>query len=146
MNLRNCSIFGVPCTAFNSFACRDVANFVEILWDHFLEVTFYAFLSGRGEISVICQDVRLLKEKFDERLPLSKSLTSSQTSCILASSSSSLKSMTPEQGEQLTETAMNTELAPSLVQAEYSAAETAAHDDEALINDEWEIFDNPTLL
>ncbi|KAJ8543181.1 hypothetical protein K7X08_005704 [Anisodus acutangulus] len=51
----------------------------------------------QGEISVICQDVRLLKEKFDDRVPLSKSFSSSQTSCILASSSSSLKSMVPDQ-------------------------------------------------
>ncbi|XWS76439.1 hypothetical protein CRYUN_Cryun01aG0176300 [Craigia yunnanensis] len=59
--------------------------------------------SIQGEISVICEDVRLLKEKFDERIPLSKSISSSQTSCILASSGSSLKSMAsdlgPEQGE-----------------------------------------------
>ncbi|BFG43197.1 hypothetical protein CerSpe_294710 [Prunus speciosa] len=48
----------------------------------------------QGEISVICLDVSLLKEKFDERVPLSQSVSSSQTSCILASSgSSSLKSM-----------------------------------------------------
>lgn len=33
----------------------------------------------------------LLKEKFDERVPLSQSVSSSQTSCILASSGSSLK-------------------------------------------------------
>ncbi|XWS46791.1 hypothetical protein CRYUN_Cryun14cG0098500 [Craigia yunnanensis] len=55
------------------------------------------------KISVICEDVRLLKEKFDERIPLSKSISSSQTSCILASSGSSLKNMAsdlgPEQGE-----------------------------------------------
>ncbi|KAK9945346.1 hypothetical protein M0R45_010866 [Rubus argutus] len=47
----------------------------------------------QGEISVICQDIRLLKEKFDEHVPLSQSVSSSQTSCILASSGSSLKSM-----------------------------------------------------
>ncbi|KAM1150693.1 hypothetical protein ACFX2I_031140 [Malus domestica] len=47
----------------------------------------------QGEISVICQDVRLLKEKFDERVPLSQSVSSSQTTCILASSGSSMKSM-----------------------------------------------------
>ncbi|XP_050237677.1 uncharacterized protein LOC126687241 isoform X1 [Mercurialis annua] len=47
----------------------------------------------QGEISVICQDVRLLKGKFDERVPLSMSISSSQTSCILASSGSSLKSI-----------------------------------------------------
>ncbi|KAG8389373.1 hypothetical protein BUALT_Bualt02G0222500 [Buddleja alternifolia] len=54
----------------------------------------------QGELAVICQDVRLLKEKFDENVPFSKSLSSSQTSCILASSSSSLKSLIPEQVER----------------------------------------------
>lgn len=38
----------------------------------------------RGELSIICQDVRLLKEKFDDYVPLSQSFSSSQTSCILA--------------------------------------------------------------
>ncbi|KAF3961442.1 hypothetical protein CMV_013932 [Castanea mollissima] len=47
----------------------------------------------QGEISVICQDVSLLKEKFDDRVPLSKSVSSSQTSCILAASGISAKSM-----------------------------------------------------
>lgn len=47
----------------------------------------------QGEVSVICQDVRLLKQKFDDRVPLSKSISSSQTSCILASSGSSVKSL-----------------------------------------------------
>ncbi|KAM7253968.1 hypothetical protein ACFE04_031650 [Oxalis oulophora] len=46
----------------------------------------------QGEISVICQDVRLLKENFDKRVPFSKSISSSQTSCKLASSGS-LKSI-----------------------------------------------------
>ncbi|XP_043722567.1 uncharacterized protein LOC122669781 isoform X2 [Telopea speciosissima] len=47
----------------------------------------------QGEIAVICQDVKLLKEQFDEHVPISKSLSSSQTSCILASSSSSIKNL-----------------------------------------------------
>lgn len=46
----------------------------------------------QGEIFVKCQDVLLLKEKFDKRIPLSRILSSSQTSSILASSSSSFKS------------------------------------------------------
>ncbi|KAL4038723.1 hypothetical protein IC575_002347 [Cucumis melo] len=50
----------------------------------------------QGEISVICQDVRHLKEKFDLEVPLSKSLSSSQTSFILASSGSSLKTATSD--------------------------------------------------
>lgn len=35
----------------------------------------------------------MLKEKFDERVPLSQSISSDQTSCILASSGSSSKGM-----------------------------------------------------
>ncbi|XP_017253053.1 uncharacterized protein LOC108223359 isoform X1 [Daucus carota subsp. sativus] len=44
----------------------------------------------QGEISVICQDVTALKSKFDQGIPLSKSLSSSQTSSISTSSSSSV--------------------------------------------------------
>ncbi|KAJ0791260.1 hypothetical protein HanOQP8_Chr01g0003521 [Helianthus annuus] len=49
----------------------------------------------QGEISVKCQDVLLLKEKFDKGIPLtrSRSLSSSQTSSILASSGSSFRSV-----------------------------------------------------
>ncbi|KAK8541486.1 hypothetical protein V6N13_137905 [Hibiscus sabdariffa] len=52
----------------------------------------------QGEISVICEDIRVLKQRFDERIPLSKSISSSQTSCILASSGSSLKRATSDLG------------------------------------------------
>lgn len=58
----------------------------------------------RGEVSVICQDVRLLKQNFDQRVPLSKSISSSQTSCILASSGSSVKSMASDPVPELIET------------------------------------------
>ncbi|WCJ21499.1 hypothetical protein M5689_003646 [Euphorbia peplus] len=61
----------------------------------------------QGEISVICHDVRLLKEKFDERVPLSKSISSNQTSCILASSGSSAKSMASDPIFQHRETFMS---------------------------------------
>lgn len=67
------------------------------------------YLLSRGEISVICQDVRLLKEKFDERVPLSQSISSSQTSCILASSGSSLKSIASD--HPLDETSKSSKLA-----------------------------------
>ncbi|KAK9724246.1 hypothetical protein RND81_05G058200 [Saponaria officinalis] len=46
----------------------------------------------QGEISIICQDVKLLKENFDNRLPLNKSLSLDQTSSRLQSSTSSVKS------------------------------------------------------
>ncbi|KAJ0250160.1 ELKS/Rab6-interacting/CAST family protein [Hirschfeldia incana] len=52
--------------------------------------------SLQGEIYVICKDIRLLKEKFDNGVPLSQSITSSQTSCKLASSVSSMKSLVLE--------------------------------------------------
>ncbi|KAI3835746.1 hypothetical protein MKW92_033209 [Papaver armeniacum] len=47
----------------------------------------------QGEIAVICKDVKFLKQKFDECVPFSKSVSSSQTSCILASSGSFSKSL-----------------------------------------------------
>jgi hypothetical protein len=48
----------------------------------------------QGEISVKCQDVTLLKEKFDNRVPLSTSLFSTQTT-LGSSSCSSSRSMSP---------------------------------------------------
>ncbi|KAK4766035.1 hypothetical protein SAY87_007677 [Trapa incisa] len=48
----------------------------------------------QGEIAVICQDVKLLKERFDSGVSLSKSISFGQTSCILASSSSTLGNST----------------------------------------------------
>ncbi|KAL1087991.1 hypothetical protein V6Z11_D08G221200 [Gossypium hirsutum] len=65
--------------------------------------------SLQGEISVICEDIRLLKQKFDDRIPLSKSISSSQTSCILASSGSSLKSRSSDLGSGQWETAKTPE-------------------------------------
>uniref|UniRef100_A0A7N0TUZ8 CUE domain-containing protein n=1 Tax=Kalanchoe fedtschenkoi TaxID=63787 RepID=A0A7N0TUZ8_KALFE len=47
----------------------------------------------QGEIGVICQDVNSLKCKFDERVPLSESISSGQTTCILASSGTSKRSI-----------------------------------------------------
>ncbi|KAI3829628.1 hypothetical protein L1987_03755 [Smallanthus sonchifolius] len=47
----------------------------------------------QGEIYVKCQDVLLLKEKFEKRIPLSQSLSSSQTSSILTSSGLSFRSV-----------------------------------------------------
>ncbi|KAE9460516.1 hypothetical protein C3L33_07512, partial [Rhododendron williamsianum] len=100
----------------------------------------------QGEISVICQDVKLLKEKFDERVPLSKSLSSSQTTCILASSSSSLKSMSPDLVPELaesSETAKKTSPSPSVDYHLSSGGEESDREDrKALTDDGWEFFDN----
>jgi hypothetical protein len=100
----------------------------------------------QGEISVICQDVKLLKEKFDERVPLSKSLSSSQTTCILASSSSSLKSMSPDLVPDLaesSETAKKTSRSPSVdEQLSFGGEESDRENRKALADDGWEFFDS----
>lgn len=100
----------------------------------------------QGEISVICQDVKLLKEKFDERVPLSKSLSSSQTTCILASSSSSLKSMSPDLVPELaesSETAKKTSRSPSVDEQLSSGGEESDRENrKALADDGWEFFDS----
>ncbi|KAL7126584.1 hypothetical protein ABFS83_14G198200 [Erythranthe nasuta] len=110
----------------------------------------------QGEIAVICHDVRLLKEKFEERVPYSKSLASSQTSCILASSTSSVKSQNPEQVEPLhnessLETKKKTESISGFEDGHSSSSEdeaAATYDDlKALAadndddDDGWELFD-----
>ncbi|XP_050363769.1 uncharacterized protein LOC126782551 [Argentina anserina] len=107
----------------------------------------------QGEISVICQDVKLLKEKFDERLPLSQSVSSSQTSCILASSSSSLKSVasglllervvsvgsseSPKTPERASSVASVDGLSPKC-RLENGTVEV---NKQALMDDGWEVFD-----
>ncbi|KAK4357352.1 hypothetical protein RND71_022962 [Anisodus tanguticus] len=103
----------------------------------------------RGEISVICQDVRLLKEKFDDRVPLSKSFCSSQTSCILASSSSSLKSMVPDQVPDPADLLLAPEKMDTVSnhEEERKASEdvkSVIHNKD-LLDDGWEIFDNREL-
>ncbi|TYI49003.1 hypothetical protein E1A91_D12G005500v1 [Gossypium mustelinum] len=107
--------------------------------------------SLQGEISVICQDVRLLKEKFDERIPLSKSISSSQTSCILASSSSSLKSMAsdlgPEQGEatKILEKKSPTPSVDMQSPKSRSSEEQYKGDDKELLDEGWEFFDDAEI-
>ncbi|KAJ7977438.1 Ubiquitin system component Cue [Quillaja saponaria] len=102
----------------------------------------------QGEISVICQDVRLLKEKFDAHLPLSKSFTSCQTSCILASSGSSLKSVVSDlviEQDELPDVLKNRSSTPSIdclspksrLEDESGKAEHKALDDDW----DWDFFD-----
>lgn len=100
----------------------------------------------QGEISVICQDVRLLKEKFDDRVPLCKSLCSEQTSCILASSSSSLKSMISDEAADLLHAPEKMDRV-SCHEEEHKASEdvkSVIHNTD-LVDDGWEIFDNREL-
>ncbi|KAG8486827.1 hypothetical protein CXB51_020344 [Gossypium anomalum] len=103
--------------------------------------------SLQGEISVICEDIRLLKQKFDDRIPLSKSISSSQTSCILASSGSSLKSRSSDLGSGQWETTKTPEKispTPSVdgqSPKSRSSDERSKADGKELSDDGWEIFD-----
>ncbi|XP_012476193.1 uncharacterized protein LOC105792253 isoform X2 [Gossypium raimondii] len=103
--------------------------------------------SLQGEISVICEDIRLLKQKFDDRIPLSKSISSSQTSCILASSGSSLKSRSSDLGSGQWETAKTPEKrspTPSVdgqSPKSRSSDKRSKADGKELSDDGWEIFD-----
>ncbi|XP_042048533.1 uncharacterized protein LOC121794439 isoform X1 [Salvia splendens] len=100
----------------------------------------------QGEISVICQDVRMLKETFDEDIPFSKSLSSSQTSCILASSASSSKSLIREQVDLLPDEgtdSLDTRDKKGTVSCSTESSsqdEAAGNDDKALSDDEWEML------
>ncbi|KAI4301283.1 hypothetical protein L6164_034576 [Bauhinia variegata] len=105
----------------------------------------------QGEISVICQDVKLLKEKFDANLPLSKSLTSSQTSCILASSGSSNKSLASYVGSEHGDLSEIHKTSPTTSidgQSSKSEAEDerARANHQALLDDEWDIFEKDVEL
>lgn len=103
----------------------------------------------QGEISVICQDVRLLKEKFDERVPLSQSVSSSQTTCILASSGSSTKSIAYLVAEQVlaSDTPEKVSPTPSIhVESPRLKAESTRADRGEPMEDDWEIFDNEAEL
>ena len=96
--------------------------------------------------------MRSLKEKFDERLPFSKSRFTSHTSCILASSSSSsTTSVTSERVDQVTTLADSSEaigkidltddLASSSNDSIYMGEEKATDDNKYLVDEGWEIFD-----
>lgn len=100
----------------------------------------------RGEISVICQDVKLLKEKFDNRVSLTKSISSSQTSSC-ASFMRSLVLETPsERFNEVLETSNNNNKSPEA--AASSMNEEKKDDRRELLEDgwEWDIFDKETEL
>ncbi|XP_019428342.1 PREDICTED: uncharacterized protein LOC109336289 isoform X1 [Lupinus angustifolius] len=106
----------------------------------------------QGEISVICQDIRLLKEKFDANIPLSKSFTSSQTSCILASSGLSQKAVTSGVGSEHSESSAILKISPAASVASLSSKSghgeerTKANDQKALLDDGWDIFEKDAEL
>ncbi|KAK6141428.1 hypothetical protein DH2020_024833 [Rehmannia glutinosa] len=99
---------------------------------------FVPAVSARGEIGVICQDVRVLKAKFDENVPLSKSLSSNETSFILASSnSSSLQSPIPDQVEPIA-------LPPedALLENQKTEEKAVVDDLKALHDEGWDLVDD----
>ncbi|CAL0300575.1 unnamed protein product [Lupinus luteus] len=109
----------------------------------------------QGEISVICEDIRLLKEKFDANIPLSKSFTSSQTSCILASSGLSQKAVASGVGSEHSDSSAILEISPAASVASLSSKSghgeerTKANDQKALLDDdddEWDIFEKDAEL
>nr|XP_048337248.1 paramyosin isoform X1 [Ziziphus jujuba var. spinosa] len=106
----------------------------------------------QGEISVICLDVSLLKEKFDERVPLSQSLSSSQTSCILASSGSSLKFTAPglvldheQSSKNLDKVNLDSLINDPSPRSQLGEDKVISNDRE-LLEDEWDIFDKDVEL
>ncbi|XP_010455940.1 PREDICTED: uncharacterized protein LOC104737456 isoform X3 [Camelina sativa] len=100
--------------------------------------------SLQGEISVICQDIRHLKEKFDNRVPLSQSISSSQTSCKLASSASSMRSLSLEKpleaSYETPEASINDERLKALVD------DDKKDERKELLEDGWDIFDKELEL
>ncbi|KAI7752369.1 hypothetical protein M8C21_032632 [Ambrosia artemisiifolia] len=106
----------------------------------------------QGEMAVKCQDVLLLKEKFDKRIPLTGSLFASQASSILVSPSSPFRSTTTplEHETETLRTPKSSSLdvslkSPDKETASYSNGEAKKGDDELkglLGDDGWELFNN----
>lgn len=82
-----------------------------------------------------------MKEKFDQRLPLSKSLALSQTTCVLATSSMSLTSTTAEQIPELADSPETQKAIPTPSSDDQLSCGEDAHHKE-LTEDGWEFFDN----
>jgi len=105
----------------------------------------------RGEISVICQDVKSLKENFDNRTSPGKSPLLRQTSSVLACSNSSVKNVALDPGTgqlELLELPTKTSRAPSVGSqtprssvGEQQAAEAGATPRKELLDEDWELFD-----
>ncbi|KAL1225091.1 hypothetical protein V5N11_033507 [Cardamine amara subsp. amara] len=99
--------------------------------------------SLQGEISVICQDILHLKEKFDNRVPLSQSISSSQTSCKLASSGSSMRSLLLEKPFEASYEAPE---ALDNIKSPKALVNEGKDKHKELLEDGWDIFDKETEL
>ncbi|KAL5701706.1 hypothetical protein ACHQM5_027017 [Ranunculus cassubicifolius] len=106
----------------------------------------------QGEIGVICHDIKLLKENFDDRVPLSKSLSSSQTSCILASSGSTGRSLSlsaslgSDKDEQLESPKLLSPIIPVDNSLEKSMSEWSEGSMKKNVEDDWDLFEDETDL
>ncbi|XP_017231481.1 uncharacterized protein LOC108205874 [Daucus carota subsp. sativus] len=95
----------------------------------------------QGEISVVCQDIKLIKEKFDQHVPLSKLLSSSYTLASLTSSSSSIPSTAPQQMSELVHALDSIKaLDRSIADDQISYGEEVPSHQKELIDDGWEFF------
>lgn len=105
----------------------------------------------QGEISVICQDVKSLKENFDDHASPGKCPLLRQTSSILASSNSSVKSLASDPGPaqlELLELPAKASRTPSVGSqtprssvGEEQAGEAGATPRKELLDEDWELFD-----
>ncbi|KAK9137178.1 hypothetical protein Sjap_007772 [Stephania japonica] len=103
----------------------------------------------QGEIAVVCKDIKLLKEKCDNRVPLSESLCSSQTSCRLASSGLSNSSKTLAEQPELSESTIQT-APPSPTVDEPKTCTPKEQGFQAsrktFFDDDWEMFEDETAF
>ncbi|KAL0724118.1 hypothetical protein Bca4012_038717 [Brassica carinata] len=96
--------------------------------------------SLQGEISVICQDVKLLKEKFDKRVSITKSVTSSLTSSCGSSMRSLVLENPTEPLNGLLETSSKNK-SPEEEEEASSYMKKEKNDRRELVEDGWDIFD-----
>ncbi|ESQ36601.1 hypothetical protein EUTSA_v10007330mg [Eutrema salsugineum] len=98
--------------------------------------------SLQGEISVICQDVKLLKEKFDNRVSLIKSISSSQTSSCGSSMRSLVLENPAEPLNGVLETSSNKKSPEEAVCSTNKERDICRE----LLEDGWDIFDKEIEL
>lgn len=97
----------------------------------------------QGEISVICQDVKSMKTKFGQGVPLSKSLSSSQTTSVSTFSSSSVLGASFEKlpGTEVVASPKNGKAALTLTDDELLYGNKIPGTGMELVDDGWELFD-----
>lgn len=121
--------------------CQKIYRFCMILIPKHKSIITIFYLFCRGEISVVCQDIKLIKEKFDQHVPLSKLLSSSYTLASLTSSSSSIPSTAPQQMSELVHALDSIKaLDRSIADDQISYGEEVPSHQKELIDDGWEFF------